>query len=103
MSLIHSWARTVSSWLSSLVYCTSTSISVPVGGLYSGTNCTGWPGTAPSASSPVWTRKAFELTDTIDSCSLVLRVQANISSMPSRSETMPSTITMPSLGSTHTS
>src|SRR6476619_289534 len=36
----------------------------------------------------------------IDSCSFVLRVQANISSKPSRSATCPSTMTAFSFGST---
>ena len=76
---------------------------MPAGGLNSGTNWAGWPGSAPSRSSAAWTRNACVLAETIDSCSFVLRMQANISSMPRRSETWPSTSTTPRLASSQTS
>ena len=44
-----------------------------------------------------------QLTLTIDSCSLVFLLQANISNWPSRKQTCPSTITSFRLGSIHSS
>ncbi len=62
---------------------TATSISVPLAGTYCGVNRTVWPALAPAANNAAWTVNALQGTDTTDSCSLVLAVQANISSRAS--------------------